>query len=321
MIYGRSAGVVQPRFSLDRVDVRAGIEHAVAALEPGGQLVEARELTGGVSANVFGLCIATPAGTTRRVVFRQHRSADFKGHAGGVTAKEFAVLAALHEKGFAVPEPYLLDDSGMVTAPYLVTEWIDGSTDVAADDLPGALEQMAQFLARLHSSEVDTPAPSGLEPIEDPRSAVVPFLPPTETGDRLRAALAGGGFASEPNRSVLLHGDYWPGNVMWKDGRLVAVIDWEDASLGDPLADLATARVELLCQYGPDAMESFTTRYLALLQDMARSVALDALPLWEVYVAASALATMHAWNLERAEEDRRRRRTQGFFDHAALELL
>jgi aminoglycoside phosphotransferase (APT) family kinase protein len=35
----------------------------------------------------------------------------------------------------------------------------------------------------------------------------------------------------------LLHGDYWPDNTLWRDGRLVCVIDWEDAALGDPLAD------------------------------------------------------------------------------------
>jgi aminoglycoside phosphotransferase (APT) family kinase protein len=37
----------------------------------------------------------------------------------------------------------------------------------------------------------------------------------------------------------VLHGDYWPGNVLWRDGRLVGVIGWEEAAFGDPLADLA----------------------------------------------------------------------------------
>ena len=49
---------------------------------------------------------------------------------------------------------------------------------------------------------------------------------------------------------------------MWRDGRLVAVIDWEDARIGDPLADLACARVELRCEYGSEATGSFTERYL-----------------------------------------------------------
>jgi aminoglycoside phosphotransferase (APT) family kinase protein len=34
--------------------------------------------------------------------------------------------------------------------------------------------------------------------------------------------------------------------VLWRDGRIVAVIDWEDAQVGDPLADLANTRLELL---------------------------------------------------------------------------
>ena len=42
------------------------------------------------------------------------------------------MLAALHREGLAVPEPYLYDDTSAVTAPYLLMEWVDGSTDVAA---------------------------------------------------------------------------------------------------------------------------------------------------------------------------------------------
>ena len=85
------------------VDVTSGIEQAVARLEPGGRLVGVSELTGGVSANVVGLEIATPAGGRRRVVFRQHRSADFKHHGQTVTATEYGVLAALHAAASPFP--------------------------------------------------------------------------------------------------------------------------------------------------------------------------------------------------------------------------
>ena len=136
----------------------------------------------------------------------------------------------------------------------------------------------------------------------------------------MAARLASGDVEQGLNRRVVLHGDYWPGNVLWQDGRLVAVIDWEDASLGDPLADLATARVELLCRYGDDAMERFTTRYLAVHQDTSGPLRLDSLPLWELYVSASALAAMGGWGLEPSEEARRRERTERFFDRAARQL-
>ena len=112
------------------------------------------------------------------------------------------------------------------------------------------------------------------------------------TGGVSGAGLASGDVEQGLNRSVVLHGDYWPGNVLWQGGRLAAVIDWEDASLGDPLADLATARVELLCRYGDAAMERFTARYLAVHKDTSGPLHLDTLPLWELYVSASALAAM-----------------------------
>jgi aminoglycoside 2''-phosphotransferase len=41
-------------------------------------------------------------------------------------------------------------------------------------------------------------------------------------------------------RPVLIHGDLWPSHILWspRSHRPVAVIDWEDARLGDPAADL-----------------------------------------------------------------------------------
>lgn len=45
---------------------------------------------------------------------------------------------------------------------------------------------------------------------------------------------------------------------MWRDGQLAAVIDWEDAQLGDPLADVANARLEILWAFGIEAMLRFS---------------------------------------------------------------
>lgn len=41
-------------------------------------------------------------------------------------------------------------------------------------------------------------------------------------------------------RPVLIHGDLWPSHILWsrRSRRATAVIDWEDARLGDPAADL-----------------------------------------------------------------------------------
>lgn len=294
--------------------------HAVAELEPGGRLVGARRLLGGVSADVYRLDIATAVGTRRRVVYRRHRSPCFKQQAHSVTAKEYGLLAALHREGFAVPEPYLCVDSDAVAAPFMLIEWIDGTTDVAAAELPHALDQMAQFLVRLHSLDPQSLRLPDLETLENPLTSMDIYLPPTTAGEQVRSALASGTLAPDPNPAVLLHGDYWPGNVMWDRTRLVAVIDWEDARLGDPLADVATARVELLCRFGPDAMAQFTTRYLATAAHTIATLRLDSLLVWDLYVSASALSTMGDWGLDPADEARRRRLTEGFFERAVSEL-
>ncbi len=81
-----------------------------------------------------------------------------------------------------------------------------------------------------------------------------------------RAALVSGMLRSPSgcclwNPRVLLHRDCWPGNVLWKDGRLAGVIDWEDVAVGDPLSDLGNTRLELLFNFGLDAMEAFTPVY------------------------------------------------------------
>jgi aminoglycoside phosphotransferase (APT) family kinase protein len=302
------------------VDLPSGLEHAVAALEPGGRLVAARELTGGVSATVIGLDIATALGHHRRVVFRQHRGAEFKQHERRVTRKEFHVLTALHRRGMAVPEPFGYDDSGAVIDPYLIVEWVDGSTELDAVHVTAAIDQMADFLVALHALDVAGMDVPELEPIEDPRVAVVRYLPSTAAGANVRAALARAPSTDSGTRPVLLHGDYWPGNVMWRDGRLIAVIDWEDACLGDPVADLATARVELLCQHGRAAMDHFTAQYIAGHHDAIGPLRLDSLTIWDVYVSAAALATMASWGLAPDAEKRRRRRTGRFFRRAAGEL-
>ena len=45
--------------------------------------------------------------------------------------------------------------------------------------------------------------------------------------------------------STLVHGDYWVGNTLWQGGRLTGVVDWSDAFLGDPAADVGYCRTGL----------------------------------------------------------------------------
>src|SRR5690606_1157569 len=108
-----------------------------------------------------------------------------------------------------------------------------------------ALEQEARFLADLHRLDAHRLGVTDLPAREDPVAGALELLPATGHA-RIRELLrARGPLATHPRPSVL-HGDFWPGNVLWRDGRIAAVLDWEDAAVGDPLSDLAAARLERL---------------------------------------------------------------------------
>lgn len=268
-------------------------------------------LEGGSSANVWRLDLRDTM-TRSAVVFRQHQGGELKNHDAGVAGKEYRLLGLMHERGFPVPEPLYLDEAHR----FLVTEFIVGDAAVAPEAVDAAIEQMAELLVDIHSVDVDVGKSAGLTQLEDPLERLQTCHPATGHGAKLESLLRSNELVLRANPPVLMHGDYWPGNVLWANGAIAALIDWEDACLGDPLADLACARVELLCHYGDAAMDHFTTRYI----DLAPRLDTRSLPIWECYVSATALTSMHLWGLDAAEEARRRSLTESFFATAVNQL-
>ena len=55
-----------------------------------------------------------------------------------------------------------------------------------------------------------------------------------------------------PGPVALVHGDAGPGNFLFEDGRLTALIDWELAHLGDPMEDLAWFSMRCVMEPVPD---------------------------------------------------------------------
>ncbi len=285
-------------------------------IHPGARLVRFWRLEGGVSATTHGVELETPDGRSRRAVIRQLGGADWKPLESRAAVTEHALLEALKRENLPVPEPYLADDSGhILPRPFVAMEFVDGATEIKMAALPGALSQLADALSRLHSVDIDRSGLPSLPPADNPRTRLWHYLPEGPLRHRLEAAIASQA-TTTVNTPSLLHGDFWPGNWLWHQGKLAAIIDWEDAALGDPLADIACARVELLCAYGSEAMDSFTRLYRSQSE-----IDWSELPLWEVYVSAAALATMSQWGLSPVVEAARRGATQRFIKRAVEDLL
>ena len=269
----------------------------------GGTLVGHRPLAGGVSSRVTALDLAMPDGATRRLVVREPGAAASEPPGASSARSEHDLLLYLRRAGLPVPAPVLLVDE----PPCFVMERVEGTHALP----PDGVAQMAAMLARLHAVSVED-APF-LPDREDPIERLPALL--GHEHDALRARLAQRPPTQPPSRT-LLHGDYWPGNILWRDRAIVALLDWEDAAIGDPLSDVACCRLELRYVLGSSAAAAFTRHYVQCTRRP-----LDGLPLWDAYVAAAALAFMGQWGLPAEREAHMRREAAASLADAASQLL
>lgn len=280
----------------------AQVSALIAEVCPGWRAVRTWPLTGGASAQVSGVEVERPEGGQLRLVLRQYGSANL-GADPHAAVTEYRLLELLHRLGLPVPRPYHADESGtMVPGPCLLIEYIDGARVDKPSDLPDFTRQLAEALAALHGTGLARPDVPFLADACDHITARLGTRP-TGAGEfgneaAIRAALTGNWPPPRRNAPAVLHGDYWPGSMLWRDGQLVGVIDWEDALFGDPLADLGIARLEVGWLFGDEAMDTLTEQYRA----RRPAVDIGALPVWDLRAALRACAfPLSTWELPAAQ--------------------
>ena len=101
---------------------------------------------------------------------------------------------------------------------------------------PVHVRAAAQLLARLHTAL----AAMSIGPQPGTEHALGDLSDLADPG--LDAWLSG--FALACPRRQVLHGDYYPGNVLAQGDRLVAILDWDEAHVGTPESELAAAAWE-----------------------------------------------------------------------------
>jgi hypothetical protein len=130
------------------------------------------------------------------------------------TEATHALLAHLAEQGFTeAPRPLSL------TADFEEQSFVEGVSGDPACLLVGsdsALAAVAQLLRRYHDAVADW----------------APAVPP-----RWYDGQSGTGGPDE----LIVHGDPGPWNLVWRDGELVGLIDWEYATVGTRRTDIAYA--------------------------------------------------------------------------------
>jgi aminoglycoside phosphotransferase (APT) family kinase protein len=171
--------------------------------------------------------------------------------------REARLLRALESTPVRAPRVLAVcDDPAVIGAPFYVMARIEG--DVITSDVPAALDnpqqrsriadELIDSLVELHAVDWTT---VGLEGFGKPtgylerqlrrfnglwehnRTRELPAV--EEVGAWLQANLP------ESPPATIVHGDYRLGNTMYAGGapaRLIAILDWEMATIGDPLADV-----------------------------------------------------------------------------------
>jgi aminoglycoside phosphotransferase (APT) family kinase protein len=192
-------------------------------------------------------------------------------------AREYRVLAALQGTGIPVPHVIALcEDDSVIGARFYVMEWIDGHVvrDALPAEFPDTKETrhamsaaLIETLLQLHRIEPDAVGlsdfghPDGFlarqvrrwwQQWEASKTRELPSI--EELNRRLNETVP------MPSPPGIVHGDYRLDNVMYAPAdpsRIVAVIDWEMCTIGDPLCD-----VGLLCVYWADDESEAAARTL-----------------------------------------------------------
>ena len=169
--------------------------------------------------------------------------------------REYRLISALYPLDFPVPRPFALcEDESVIGAIFYVMElangrsWANGALpDFDAATRRRMYEQLVDTLADLHNIDPERAALGDfgkagnyferqvMRWTRQYRDSQTDYLPEME---RLIAFLPE--TIPEQARTSIVHGDYRIDNVLFDgDGTLTAVLDWELATLGDPLADFS----------------------------------------------------------------------------------
>jgi aminoglycoside phosphotransferase (APT) family kinase protein len=171
--------------------------------------------------------------------------------------REATLLRALEPTAVRAPRVLAVcADEAVIGAPFYVMEKVEGN--VVTDQLPPELdnpdqrariaEELVDALVELHA--VDWPA-AGLEGFGKPSGYLERQLrrftglwEHNRTREIPEVEEVGGWLAANlpvSPAATIVHGDYRLGNTILAPGtpaRLVAILDWEMATIGDPLADV-----------------------------------------------------------------------------------
>jgi aminoglycoside phosphotransferase (APT) family kinase protein len=259
----------------------------------GTRVVEAEPLSGGARNSNYRVRLADEA---KPVVLRLYTSRGGRGFDSAEDtpcARELALNQLVRD---SVPMPRVLRADPTADPPWALIEFVDGSrfdqalTQMSDAEVERASRDAGAVLARIHAFAFDEPGLFGpnlqiaqsfrgnwLGMVEHSMSTDhVRKRATPELADRILRLIEQHAWRMEPfwSQAQLIHCDYKPWNMLVRNGTISAVLDWEFASSGPPLYDLA-----IYLRYRERHPAVYTTALFDGYRDAGGSVPDDALRL------------------------------------------
>jgi aminoglycoside phosphotransferase (APT) family kinase protein len=181
--------------------------------------------------------------------------------------REYKVIAGLYPTGFPVAQPYgLCTDDNVAGSMFYIMGMVEGRTiwdgampESSPTERRATYEAMIDTLAALHTIDVEA---AGLSDFGKPgnyfgrqverwtkqyKLAETEHMPEVERLiEWLPATLP------EQTRTSVVHGDYRIDNLIYHptEPKVIAVLDWELSTLGDPLADFTYVAMAWVTENG-----------------------------------------------------------------------
>ena len=171
--------------------------------------------------------------------------------------REFRVISALADTDVPVPKAIALcEDDSVIGSMFYVMEYLEGRVlwepalpELSATERTAIYDEMNRVLAALHSVDLeavgltDYGRPGNYFERQVSRWTKQYRASETETIPAMEALIEWlpANMPADDGRVALVHGDYRLDNLMWHptEPRVIAVLDWELSTLGNPIADLA----------------------------------------------------------------------------------
>ena len=261
--------------------------------ELGGRIVR-RERQGRLSGGRFAWFVDLDVdGRELKTYVRGTRDASFSYTSVYSTRREAKILEILHGQGVRVPEVLAFHEDPQA----VVLAWVEGEdnfnlvTDRAERD--SIVEDFLEELARLHAVDVGLFEKAGVKIPKTPEEIALNDLDvwqsTYEAGVREPVPLMS--FACQwlrrnvPRKNVapvLCQGDTGPGNLLFHEGRVSALVDFELAHVSDPMTDIACVRSRDL--YTP--IDRFPERLARYSELSGREIDFDTLYFYNVKTQA-----------------------------------